>query len=105
MHQTCVSFSFGCGFMSLSTGIIFNKQMNDFSSPEVVNNYGIPSSSVHFIEPGKQTMYVPNYNYGRKRGSCSCNIGGAGESKITLTIGLCKRSILLLLKHYPGFGI
>lgn len=83
----CDSFSFGCGFMSPSTGIIFNNQMNDFSSPEVVNNYEIPSSPSNFIEPGKRPMssMCPTI-ITDKNGDFFLAIGGAGGSKITITI-------------------
>ncbi|KAL5244956.1 hypothetical protein ACI65C_012366 [Semiaphis heraclei] len=47
---------FGSGFVSPSTGIIFNNQMNDFSTPGVINFYRIPSSPANYIEPGKRPM-------------------------------------------------
>ena len=40
--------------MSPSTGIIFNNQMDDFSTPNTVNNYGIPASEHNFIKPNKR---------------------------------------------------
>ena len=40
--------------MSPSTRIIFNNQMDDFSTPNVTNNYGIPPSEHNFIVPGKR---------------------------------------------------
>ena len=42
------------GVMSPSTRIIFNNQMDDFSTPNVTNNYGIPPSEHNFIVPGKR---------------------------------------------------
>ncbi|CAH1711156.1 unnamed protein product [Aphis gossypii] len=86
---------FGCGFMSPSTGIIFNNQMNDFSSPEVVNNYGIPSSPSNFIEPGKRPMssMCPTI-ITDKNGDFFLAIGGAGGSKITITIAYVSALIL-----------
>ena len=51
-----VNTYFGSGVMSESTGIIFNNQMDDFSTPNTTNNYGIPSSSMNFIKPFKHPM-------------------------------------------------
>ncbi|XP_060862732.1 glutathione hydrolase 1 proenzyme-like isoform X3 [Metopolophium dirhodum] len=93
--------SFGCGFMSPSTGIIFNNQMNDFSSPEVINNYGIPSSPANFIEPGKRPMssMCPTI-ITDENGDLVLAIGGAGGSKITLTI-----AYVLALKLWYGMSL
>ncbi|XP_025415855.1 glutathione hydrolase 1 proenzyme-like isoform X2 [Sipha flava] len=76
---------FGCGFMSPSTGIIINNEMDDFSTPGVVNYYGIPSSSTNFIEPGKRPMssMCPTI-ITDKKGDFFLGVGAAGGSKITL---------------------
>ena len=42
--------------MSPSTKIIFNNQMDDFSTPESTNIYGIPPSKNNFIMPNKRPM-------------------------------------------------
>jgi len=71
--------------MSPNTGIIFNNQMNDFSTPGVSNNYGIPPSPSNFIKPGKRPMssMCPTI-FTDKNGDFVLAAGAAGGSKITL---------------------
>ena len=49
-----VNTYFGSGLMSKSTRIPFNNEMDDFSTPNTVNNYGIPASEENYIRPGKR---------------------------------------------------
>jgi len=71
--------------MSPNTGIIFNNQMNDFSTPGVSNHYGIPSSPSNFIKPGKRPMssMCPTI-FTDEHGDFVLAAGAAGGSKITL---------------------
>ncbi|KAL4132604.1 hypothetical protein QTP88_009728 [Uroleucon formosanum] len=81
-----VNTFFGSGFMSPSTGIILNNQMNDFSTPGVSNFYKIPSSPANYIKPGKRPMssMCPTI-FTDRNGDFVLGAGAAGGSKITLT--------------------
>ncbi|KDD72044.1 gamma-glutamyltranspeptidase [Helicosporidium sp. ATCC 50920] len=51
---TTINTSFGSKVVSPSTGIIFNNQMDDFSTPGRPNTYGLAPEVVNFIQPGKR---------------------------------------------------
>lgn len=72
--------------MSPSTGIILNNEMDDFSTPGVVNYFHIPSSPSNFIKPGKRPMssMAPTI-FTNKNGDFVLGLGAAGGSRITIT--------------------
>ena len=47
-----VNLIWGCKFMSPSTGIIMNNQMDDFASPNITSAYDVPPAKNNFIAPG-----------------------------------------------------
>lgn len=51
-----INYKLGAFWRSKSSGIIMNNEMDDFSTPGLVNIYGIPASPANFIQPGKNPL-------------------------------------------------
>jgi gamma-glutamyltranspeptidase/glutathione hydrolase/leukotriene-C4 hydrolase len=73
------------------TGIIFNNEMDDFSTPGTVNNYGVSASPTNFIVPGKRPMSSMSPTIiMNKDGSLAGIIGASGGTRIiTGTLEVC----------------
>ena len=48
--------SFGSNVLGSETGIFYNNEMDDFSTPNTTNHFDVPASSANFIEPGKRPV-------------------------------------------------
>eukprot|EP00092_Neocalanus_flemingeri_P032572 GFUD01035427.1.p1 GENE.GFUD01035427.1~~GFUD01035427.1.p1 ORF type:complete len:627 (+),score=232.88 GFUD01035427.1:244-2124(+) len=82
-----INLLYGSKFMSPSTGIILNNQMDDFSYPNILNSFGIPPSENNMVGPGKRpvssmspTVVVD------KEGRVVAVVGASGGTKITTSV-------------------
>lgn len=84
---TTINLVFGSRLMDPETGIIFNDEMDDFSTPGVPNGFGLWPSPYNYPEPGKRPLSstVPTImEY--EDGSFYLAIGGSGGPRILSSV-------------------
>ncbi len=78
-----INLVFGAKLMDRTTGIILNNQMDDFSSPNITNAFGLPPSRNNFIAPGKRPLSSTVPSIVEEDGHVLMAIGASGGSFIT----------------------
>jgi len=82
-----INLIWGCKYMSPSTGIIMNNQMDDFASPNITSAYDVPPSPNNFIYPGKRPMSSMSTTIVvDDQGRVVAVIGGSGGTKILTAV-------------------
>lgn len=90
-----INTRFGSAVIGSRTGIVFNSEMDDFSTPNTTNYYGVPASPANFIRPGKRPLSSMNPTVVVDAdGDVKLVVGAAGGTMITTSTALVTMNTL-----------
>ncbi len=80
--------SFGSKVVGPETDIIYNDQMDSFSTPNTTNSFGVPASPANYISPGKRpvTSMAPLIIIEKGNQHIQQVLGASGGTRITTSI-------------------
>ncbi|KAL3696797.1 hypothetical protein R1sor_010873 [Riccia sorocarpa] len=91
-----INYSFGSKFLSTSTGILVNNEMDDFVTPTDNTTNAFPPAPVNFIRPYKRPLSTMSPTIILEKGQLRAVLGGSGGIKILTTVAQ------VLLRHIAG---
>ncbi|MFK7794096.1 MAG: gamma-glutamyltransferase [Gammaproteobacteria bacterium] len=90
-----INYPFGSGFVAPETGVLLNDEMDDFSTDNLANVWGLVGSNVNSIQPGKRMLssMTPLFARDEQR---TLIVGTPGGSRIISMLALA------LIKYQQG---
>ncbi|CAF0927283.1 unnamed protein product [Rotaria sordida] len=86
--SSTVNLFFGSKVLGPETDIIYNNEMDDFSTPNTTNNFGVPASLANYIAPGKRPVssMAPLIIMEKHNQRIQQVLGASGGTRITTSI-------------------